>query len=191
MSLLAAMAMAAYAWTQPPQSASASASRSMGLPYAAAREPAAPQAQQTLVSTREAASDPSAKKSTAAQRVKPMKRPRTVGKKIVDPRLVAARKQVRVTMYSAPWCFICDRARDFLVSREVDLVELDVDDDASAAKRLEQLNPAGSIPTFVIEGETTIGFHPWGLEDAVDRAAQAHYCADTGKGAVCERLASR
>lgn len=194
LSLLAAMAMAAYAWTQPLETASASASRTMSpLPTAAAptAQDQAPEDETALVSLREAAHDAKALKPQAAPRAKPIKRPRTVGKKIVDPRLVEARKQVRITMYSAPWCFICDRARDFLLSREVDLVEHDVDLEPSASKTLAQLNPAGSIPTFVIEGETIVGFHPWGLEDAIDQAAQARFCADNDKGAVCERLASR
>jgi glutaredoxin len=195
LSLLAAMAVAAYAWTQPLETASASASRTMTMPApAAAREPVQAEPEPSdapLVSLREAARDANAVKPPGTPHAKPVKRPRTVGKKIVDPRLIEARKQVKITMYSAPWCFICDRARDFLVSREVDLTEHDVDVEPSASKALEQLNPAGSIPTFVIEGETIVGFHPWGLEDAIDRAAQAQFCADNDKGAVCERLASR
>jgi len=122
------------------------------------------------------------------------KRMRTVGKRIVDPRLIEARKSVRVTMYSAPWCFICDRARSFLEAREVDLVDYNVDLDTDAEKRLGQLNPTGSIPTFIVDGNTIVGFHPWGLEDAIDRVAQENYCVQTDlqsdKGAVCERLAS-
>ncbi len=194
LSLLAGLALAAFAWTQPLEPASASASRTMSpLPTAAASAPQeqALEGDTAMVSLREAASDAKAVKPQAAPRAKPVKRPRTVGKKIIDPRLVEARKQVRITMYSAPWCFICDRARDFLVSREVNLVEHDVDLEPSASKALAQLNPAGSIPTFVIEGETIVGFHPWGLEDAIDQAAQAHFCADNDQGAVCERLASR
>jgi len=120
------------------------------------------------------------------------KRVRTVGKKIIDPRLIEARKSVRVQMYSAPWCFICDRARTFLEAREVDLVDYNVDVDEQADRKLAQLNPNGSIPTFVVDGKTIVGFHPWGLEDAIDLVAQKNYCAqnEPEQGMVCERLAS-
>lgn len=115
---------------------------------------------------------------------------RTVGKRIADPRLIEARKSVRVTMYSAPWCFICDRARRFLEAREVELSDHNVDADEGAERRLAQLNPAASIPTFVVDGKTIVGFHPWGLEDAIDTAAQQRYCAKHEQGLVCERIAS-
>lgn len=138
-------------------------------------EDASPQAEQAQV-----AEAPSKKRA----------RPRTIGKKIVDPRLIEARKSVKVTMYSAPWCFICDRARSFLEAREVELVEYDVDMDPEAEKRLQQLNATGSIPTFIVDGKAIVGFHPWGLEDTIDAAAQEHFCMKNTQGAVCERLAS-
>jgi glutaredoxin len=138
------------------------------------------EAQASVAQAKPAATAPSGKRA----------RPRTVGKKIVDPRLIEARKSVKVTMYSAPWCFICDRARSFLEAREVDLTEYDVDLDAEAEKRLQQLNPAGSIPTLIVDGKTIVGFHPWGLEDLIDEAAQQHFCLKNTQGAVCERLAS-
>lgn len=198
--LLATMGFVAYTFTLPSPSA---ASRERGVvlqgsasltetaeqgPQSAPPEPRPPAPEPaTLTSI-----DPTAKPAAPIEESAPVKkrRVRTVGEKIVDARLIEARKSVRVTMYSAPWCFICDRARTFLEAREVDLVDYNVDEDAAAEKRLEQLNPAGSIPTFIVEGKTIVGFHPWGLEDAIDLAAQEHYCAKTSQGAVCERIAS-
>jgi glutaredoxin len=80
-------------------------------------------------------------------------------------------------MYAAPWCFICDRARDFLLAREVDLVERDVERDPAAAAELAELNPSTSLPVFVIAEETHVGFHPWDLEDAINAEAAARYAA--------------
>jgi glutaredoxin len=139
-----------------------------------------------------AAAKPEVSATAAAEQPAKRKRVRTVGKKIVDPRLIEARKSVRVLMYSAPWCFICDRARTFLEAREVDVVDYNVDLDEDADRRLSQLNPSGSIPTFVVDGKTIVGFHPWGLEDAIDVVAQKNYCTqgEPEQGAVCERLAS-
>jgi glutaredoxin len=113
--------------------------------------------------------------------------PSTIGARIVDPKLGAARREVKVVMYSAPWCSICDRARTFLTARQVQLEEHDIERSASAEKQLVQINAAGSVPTFIVEQKAIVGFHPWGLEDAIDEAARSHYCADDLEAAVCER----
>jgi len=69
----------------------------------------------------------------------------------------------------------------------VQLEEHDIERSASASKQLAQINAAGSVPTFIVEQKAIIGFHPWGLEDAIDEAARSHYCADDLEAAVCER----
>jgi glutaredoxin len=202
--LLAAMGFAAYTFTVP-SSTAARDTRSVTAESSASLANDAPTRvepdQQTLAASAPAKpAEGALEGETSARAAKPEKpaaaasgkraRVRTVGKKIVDPRLIEARKSVKVTMYSAPWCFICDRARSFLDAREVDLTDYDVDTDPEADKRLQQLNPTGSIPTFVIDGKTIVGFHPWGLEDLIDTAAQEHFCMKNTQGAVCERLAS-
>jgi glutaredoxin len=202
--LLGAMGFAAYAFTLPSANASASNSRSGSIEsntslaaeaqaraedtmVASAPSPAPEHTPaETLIAETAAQQKPAAQPPTNGKRA----RARTIGKKIVDPRLIEARKSVKVAMYSAPWCFICDRARSFLEAREVELVDYDVDRDVEAEKRLQQLNPTGSIPTFIVDGKTIVGFHPWGLEDLIDEAAQQHFCMKNTQGAVCERLAS-
>ena len=201
--LLATMGFAAYTSTVPSanastatraraiatQSANVSAKQANEQPeiVAEAAAPALPNPPIEVSTVTKPTAEAAPKQLESSKR----KRMRTVGKRIVDPRLIEARKSVRVTMYSAPWCFICDRARSFLEAREVELVDYNVDLDADAEKRLEQLNPTASIPTFIVDGKTIVGFHPWGLEDAIDAVAQENYCVQSGmhsdKGAVCER----
>ena len=89
----------------------------------------------------------------------------------VTPPSAAAFAPVAVTMYATPWCFICDRARDFLLARNVELTEYDVDRDREAERRLKKGNPSASLPTFEIAGRTHVGFNPWDLEDALRSAA--------------------
>jgi len=115
-------------------------------------------------------------------------RVRTVGKKIVDRADRSAQERARYDVL-APWCFICDRARTFLEAREVDLVAT-----TSTSTPMRRSGSSSSTPPadpdFIVDGKTIVGFHPWGLEDAVDVAAQEHYCMTSSQGAVCERLAS-
>jgi glutaredoxin len=84
---------------------------------------------------------------------------------------------VAVTMYSAPWCFICDRAREFLLARDVALTDINIERDRAGQKRLHEINPTLSLPTFEIEGRTRIGFNPWQLQDEIRDAARQRYSA--------------
>ncbi|MCZ7679321.1 MAG: glutaredoxin family protein [Sandaracinaceae bacterium] len=88
--------------------------------------------------------------------------------------LRAARRRVRITMYSTSWCGYCRRARAYMDAEGIAYVEHDVEADARAAQRLRSLNPRGSVPTFEIDGETRIGFSPRNLEIAIDEAARRH-----------------
>ena len=80
--------------------------------------------------------------------------------------------KVKIVMYAAPWCYVCDRARDFLGADVVELVELDVESDPAVARAFAIKNPMQTLPTFVVRGETLVGFSPYDLEQAV-RAALA------------------
>jgi glutaredoxin len=74
---------------------------------------------------------------------------------------------VRIVMYRAPWCYVCDRARDFLGADVVELVELDVESDPQARRAWAARNPMQTLPTFEIRGEVMVGFSPYDLEHAV------------------------
>jgi glutaredoxin len=78
---------------------------------------------------------------------------------------------VEVTMYAAPWCYICDRTRDFLRARDVVLVERDIERDTKATRELAKLNPHRTLPTLQIGPSVHVGFNPWELEDALRAAA--------------------
>jgi glutaredoxin len=89
----------------------------------------------------------------------------------------AARASVNVTMYATPWCYICDRARDFMSARDVSFKEIDIEHDPAGARKLAKLNQTMTVPTFEIEGRAYVGFNPWDLEDAIRDAALQHYAA--------------
>ncbi len=106
----------------------------------------------------------------------PLRRP-PAAPQIPAGELQEARKKVEVVMFGAPWCYICDRSRDFLSARDVELVEYDIELHPEALDALTDTNPAGNIPTFQIQNETIVGFHPWMLEDAINAAALEHYAS--------------
>lgn len=105
-----------------------------------------------------------------------LRRPPTVPG-IPASELSRARSKVQVIMFGAPWCYICDRARDFLKARDVTLVEYDIEMSGEAMDALSDVNPASTIPTFQIADEAIVGFHPWVLEDAINAVALERYAS--------------
>jgi mycoredoxin len=57
-----------------------------------------------------------------------------------------------VTLYSAPWCGYCRVAKRFLDEQQVPYLEINIDEDEEAAKRVEQWNNGNRIiPTLDID----------------------------------------
>jgi mycoredoxin len=58
-----------------------------------------------------------------------------------------------VTLYSTPWCVYCRIAKRFLDEQLVPYTEINIDEDAAAAQRVEQWNRRNrTIPTLDING---------------------------------------
>ena len=59
----------------------------------------------------------------------------------------------QITVYGAPWCPDCKRAKRFLAEQRVEYDWVDIDQDAAALKHVEELQHGGrSIPTIVFDG---------------------------------------
>ena len=78
------------------------------------------------------------------------------------------RKSIEVEIYTTSWCPYCTKARDYLVAKGVDFIEFDVEEDPNARRRKNQLNPKGSIPTAVIDGQVLVGFSKSAYEKALN-----------------------
>src|SRR3984893_14373019 len=59
----------------------------------------------------------------------------------------------QITVYGAPWCPDCKRAKRFLGEQRVEYSWVDIDQDAAALEHVEELQHGGrSIPTIVFDG---------------------------------------
>jgi|HubBroStandDraft_4_1064222.scaffolds.fasta_scaffold49301_2 thioredoxin reductase (NADPH) len=59
----------------------------------------------------------------------------------------------QITVYGAPWCPDCKRAKRFLAEQRVPYDWVDIDQDEAGLKHVEELQKGGrSIPTIVFEG---------------------------------------
>lgn len=79
-------------------------------------------------------------------------------------------KEISVIMYMTAWCPYCDRARNYLRSLNVNLVEYNIEQDKS--KKEEMLSKSGGskgVPLIDIEGIIIKGYNPDVIKTAVER----------------------
>lgn len=77
---------------------------------------------------------------------------------------------VRVTMYSTSWCPYCVKAKNYLLSLDVNLVEYNIERDRN--KREEMLSKSGGsrrVPFIDVEGIIIRGYNPGAIKAAVER----------------------
>ncbi|MEE2787266.1 MAG: glutaredoxin family protein, partial [Myxococcota bacterium] len=69
----------------------------------------------------------------------------------------------KITMYSAAWCGVCTKARQFMTKQGIPFVEKDIDKDRGAKEELARKTRAagiraGGVPVFEIAGQMMSGF---------------------------------
>jgi glutaredoxin len=73
------------------------------------------------------------------------------------PPAVVKQKQPAIVMYSAAWCGVCKKAKDYFAKNNVRFTEYDVDTNATGkafyAKRTKK-----SVPVFLVDGNEMSGF---------------------------------
>jgi glutaredoxin len=77
---------------------------------------------------------------------------------------------VHVIMYMTSWCPYCDKARTYLRSLDVNLVEYNIEQDKK--KREEMLVKSGGssgVPLIDVEGIIIRGYNPDALKAAIER----------------------
>jgi glutaredoxin-like YruB-family protein len=77
--------------------------------------------------------------------------------------------EASVTIYSSPDCPYCSQAKQYLSERGIKFAEHDVSNDRGRATEMLQMNPAGSVPTLVINGRVVVGFNRRLIDDALAR----------------------
>ncbi len=72
-----------------------------------------------------------------------------------------------VELYGTSWCHYCKKASDFFRSRGIPFVEYDIEKDAQAAHRKQQLDSRRGVPLAVINGQPIHGFSTTAYERAL------------------------
>jgi mycoredoxin len=74
-----------------------------------------------------------------------------------------------VILYGTPWCGACKAARQYLSSKHIPFAYKDIENDASAARELQQKAsrlgiPADRVPILDVRGRLMVGFDKTRLE---------------------------
>ncbi len=64
----------------------------------------------------------------------------------------------KVIIYSASWCAFCKMAKEYLNSKKVAFKEIDVDEDAEAARAIVAKTGQAGVPVLEIGDQTILGF---------------------------------
>ncbi len=77
----------------------------------------------------------------------------------------------QVELYATSWCGYCKKARAFFNARGIKFTEYDIEKDARAAARKQQLDPNGrGVPFAVINGQKISGFSEALYQQALESA---------------------
>ena len=93
-----------------------------------------------------------------------------------DPVVPHAGLNTPIELYSTSWCGYCKKARAFLKENNIRYLEYDIEKDAYAKEKHEQLlgshKKAGKtgVPLFVVDGKILYGFNPKRLTKAIAQA---------------------
>lgn len=75
--------------------------------------------------------------------------------------------EASVEMFATSWCGYCKKAREFFAARGIALTEYDIEADAAAAQRKQEIYPSPGVPLVVINGKPIQGFAPHAYEQAL------------------------
>lgn len=75
----------------------------------------------------------------------------------------------KVTIYSAPWCAFCKMAKEYLNTKDVKFTDINVDEDAEAARSLVAKTGQTGIPVIEIGEATIIGFDRPRIDSALEQ----------------------
>jgi glutaredoxin len=76
---------------------------------------------------------------------------------------------VNVIMYMTSWCGFCRKAREYIRSLDVNLIEYDVEKDRSKREEFLRKSSGGGVPLIDVEGIIIKGYNPGAIKEAVEK----------------------
>jgi glutaredoxin-like YruB-family protein len=78
-----------------------------------------------------------------------------------------------VTLYCAPWCEYCSKAKLLLRKLKVDFRERNIEEDKRAAEEMVRRSGQSGVPVLDVHGTIVIGYDQKAIERALKNAGHA------------------
>ncbi|MEC4676314.1 MAG: glutaredoxin domain-containing protein [Nitrospirota bacterium] len=75
--------------------------------------------------------------------------------------------EIKVIMYMTDWCPYCKKAREYLVSTGVNLIEYNIDKDSDRRQEMRIKSGSGAVPVIDIEGIIIRGYNLRAINSAI------------------------
>lgn len=75
---------------------------------------------------------------------------------------------IKVELYMTSWCPYCSKARAYIKSLGVKLLQYDIEKDPEKRKAMLRLGRGNSVPQIVVEGIVITGYAPSAIKRAVE-----------------------
>ena len=79
-----------------------------------------------------------------------------------------ANRDIQVIMYMTDWCGYCRKAREYLHSLGVNLIEYDIEKDEGRREEMRRLGGKG-VPFIDVEGILIRGYSPERIKEAIEK----------------------
>jgi glutaredoxin len=87
--------------------------------------------------------------------------------------LTRANRDIKVTMYMTTWCPVCKKARDYLKSLGVNLLEYDIEKDPDRKKEWSRMSgDSRGVPAIDIEGIVLLGLNSRSIDKAIEERSR-------------------
>lgn len=80
---------------------------------------------------------------------------------------VANIKRHKVEIFTTDWCPYCKSAVNFLKANNIPFTEYDIEKDASAKRRKNQLDSRPGVPFAIVDGKEIHGYNPLAYKEAL------------------------
>lgn len=75
--------------------------------------------------------------------------------------------EMKVKIYTAPYCHFCDAAKEYLSKNDVEFEEVNVQADQNAAREMIAKTGQTAVPVLEIDGKIIVGFDQKKLAEAL------------------------
>lgn len=77
-----------------------------------------------------------------------------------------------IKIYSTPTCPWCKKTKDYLKSKNIDFIDVNVADDMKEREEMRSLSKQSGVPVINIDGKIVVGFNKIEIDKLIENKAK-------------------